>query len=82
MQDHGRQHRAEDDARRRALGAAFVPEERLGHGAVPDLPLSENVILTRHASDRDLARGGFVNSRAAAALAPYFRFFRRPRPCG
>ena len=56
-------------SRRRALGAAFVPEERLGHGAVPDLPLSENVILTRHASDRDLARGGFVNSRAAAALA-------------
>ena len=27
------------------------------------------MILTRHASDRDLARGGFVNSRAAAALA-------------
>ena len=24
-------------SRRRALGAAFVPEERLGHGAVPDL---------------------------------------------
>jgi len=56
-------------SRRRALGAAFVPEERLGHGAVPDLPLSENMILTRHASDRDLARGGFVNSQAAAALA-------------
>ena len=27
------------------------------------------MILTRHASDRDLPRGGFVNSRAAAALA-------------
>ncbi len=36
---------------RRSLGAAFVPEERLGHGAIPDLSLSENLLLSRHGSD-------------------------------
>ena len=46
---------------RRRLGAAFVPEERLGHGAVPALSLSENVLLTRHAAGDDLVRKGFVN---------------------
>ena len=46
---------------RRRLGAAFVPEERLGHSAVPGMELSENVLLTRHASDRGLVRGGFVD---------------------
>ncbi|TBU84443.1 ABC transporter ATP-binding protein [Phytopseudomonas dryadis] len=33
------------DARRR-LGLAFVPAERLGHGAVPDMSLSDNALLT------------------------------------
>ncbi|MEJ0003341.1 MAG: ABC transporter ATP-binding protein [Pararobbsia sp.] len=33
---------------RRALGFAFVPEERLGRGAVPSLPLSDNALLTAH----------------------------------
>lgn len=37
---------------RRELGAAFVPEERLGHGAVPNAALSQNMILTRHQSDK------------------------------
>ncbi|MFH1806530.1 MAG: ABC transporter ATP-binding protein [Pseudomonadota bacterium] len=32
--------------RRRRLGAAFVPEERNGHGAIPDMSLSENAFLT------------------------------------
>ncbi|MCP4992235.1 MAG: ABC transporter ATP-binding protein, partial [Gammaproteobacteria bacterium] len=36
---------------RRRLGGAFVAEERLGHSAVPDLSLSENLILARHGSD-------------------------------
>ncbi len=36
---------------RRLLGAGFVPEERNGHAAVGELPLSENVILARHRSD-------------------------------
>ncbi|TIT39276.1 MAG: ABC transporter ATP-binding protein, partial [Mesorhizobium sp.] len=29
---------------RRLLGAAFVPEERLGHGAAPRMKLSENLL--------------------------------------
>ncbi|MDO5625336.1 MAG: ABC transporter ATP-binding protein [Pseudomonadota bacterium] len=32
---------------RRALGLHFVPEERLGRGAVPDLSLAQNLLLTR-----------------------------------
>ena len=45
---------------RRRLGAAFVPEERLGHAAVSGLPLPENVLLTRHGTDRGLVRRGFI----------------------
>ena len=37
---------------RRRMGAAFVPEERLGHGAVPEMPLTGNLLLSRHSSDR------------------------------
>ncbi len=33
--------------RRRALGLHFVPEERLGRGAVPSLGLAHNLMLTR-----------------------------------
>jgi len=44
---------------RRLLGAGFVPEERLGHGAVPGMKLSENMLLARHKSDaRAFRRGG------------------------
>ncbi|MEO8668633.1 MAG: ATP-binding cassette domain-containing protein, partial [Bauldia sp.] len=50
---------------RRAFGAAFVPEERLGHGAVPRLPLSSNVILTRHGTKDQLVRAGVVLKSAA-----------------
>ena len=45
---------------RRRLGAAFVPEERLGHSAVPGFVLSENVLLTQHACGRGMVRAGFV----------------------
>jgi ABC-type uncharacterized transport system ATPase subunit len=34
---------------RRCLGAAFVPEERMGHGAVEHLSLTDNILLSRHA---------------------------------
>jgi general nucleoside transport system ATP-binding protein len=44
---------------RRRLGAAFVPEERLGHGAVPRLRLSDNIVLTRHATG-GVSRLGFI----------------------
>lgn len=36
---------------RRLLGAAFVPEERLGHGAAPRMKLSENLLLSRFKTD-------------------------------
>ena len=36
---------------RRKLGASFVPEERLGHGAVSEFQLSDNMLLARHQSD-------------------------------
>jgi general nucleoside transport system ATP-binding protein len=35
-----------DAGQRRALGLAFVPEERLGRGAVPVMPLAQNVLLS------------------------------------
>ena len=59
-----------DVTERRQLGAAFVPEERLGHSAAPGFVLAENVLLTRHASDAGMVRGGFVDrarTRSAAA---------------
>ncbi len=43
---------------RRKIGGAFVPEERLGHGAVPALTLSDNMYLARHASDSDDFQSG------------------------
>lgn len=39
---------------RRALGLNFVPEERLGRGAVPVFSLAHNLLLTR----RDAVKGG------------------------
>ena len=44
--------------RRRALGLHFVPEERLGRGAVPSLSLARNLMLTRKES---IARSGWLN---------------------
>ena len=35
---------------RRASGLGFVPEERLGRGAVPRMSLTENALLTAHGS--------------------------------
>ena len=48
---------------RRRLGAAFVPEERLGHGTVPRMRLSENALLTGHAAS-GMVQHGFVNTAA------------------
>ena len=54
---------------RRRLGAAFVPEERLGHGAVPSFVLSDNVLLTRHASDREMVARGLVDRSRTRTVA-------------
>jgi simple sugar transport system ATP-binding protein len=42
---------------RRQLSMFFVPEERLGHGAVPDMSLDENMLLSRPNSDEMTNRG-------------------------
>jgi simple sugar transport system ATP-binding protein len=55
--------------RRRQAGAAFVPEERLGHGAVPAFPLSENVILTRHAFDKEMLNTGVIRRDHAGRVS-------------
>jgi ABC-type uncharacterized transport system ATPase subunit len=48
---------------RRRLGAAFVPEERLGHATVPRMTLSDNALLTGHAVG--MTHDGFIDRRAA-----------------
>ncbi len=53
---------------RRRLGAAFVPEERNGHAAAPAMSLSENVVLSRHAT-APLTRFGFLRRGTAQVLA-------------
>ena len=50
---------------RRRRDAAFVPEERLGHAAIADLPLSENLVLTHHAVGKDVVRNGLIDRSAA-----------------
>ncbi len=44
---------------RRDLGLGFVPEERLGHGAVPDMTLWENGFLSAM-SRQNLMQNGFI----------------------
>src|SRR5476649_1517762 len=51
---------------RRRLGAAFVPEERLGHGTAPRMKLSENALLTGHAASH-MVNHGFVDKPATLA---------------
>lgn len=54
---------------RRNLGASFVPEERLGHGAVPAMTLSDNMLLARHASDAGTFKAmGKLNVIARSAI--------------
>jgi ABC-type uncharacterized transport system ATPase subunit len=49
---------------RRRRGAAFAPEERLGHGTAPAMSLSDNAILTGHATN-GFVRRGFIDRAAA-----------------
>jgi simple sugar transport system ATP-binding protein len=53
-------------AARRKRGLHFVPEERLGRGAVPSLTLARNTLLTRTES---VGRGGWIRIRDVEALA-------------
>ena len=55
---------------RRQLGLHFLPEERLGRGAVPDLNLCLNLLLTRQeAISYTKLLGGLINSQTLQAQA-------------
>jgi ABC-type uncharacterized transport system ATPase subunit len=54
-------------AQRRELGLCFVPEERLGRGAVPPMSLAYNALLT--GSRRGMVRSGIVHKAAMQAFA-------------
>ncbi len=49
-------------AARRQLGFSFVPEERLGRGAVPPMPLAKNALLT--AFEHGMLNKGFLKKKA------------------
>jgi ABC-type uncharacterized transport system ATPase subunit len=53
-------------AQRRALGVHFVPEERLGRGAVPALGLAHNLMLTRSEA---IHGGGWIDVEALGRQA-------------
>jgi len=52
---------------RRKLGLGFVPEDRLGHGAVPAMTLTQNALLT--AAGQGLVRYGLVSYQKARTFA-------------
>jgi len=54
------------DARRK-MGLAFVPAERLGHGAVPELSLADNALLT--AFQQGLVSNGLIQRGKVEMLA-------------
>jgi general nucleoside transport system ATP-binding protein len=53
---------------RRAMGLHFVPEERLGRGAVPSMSLAHNLLLTR---GQAVGKCGWIDVRALRAQAQH-----------
>jgi len=53
---------------RRSAGMGFVPEERLGHGAVPEMSLWENALLSG-ATRMKLLKNGFIKVGQSAEYA-------------
>ncbi len=53
---------------RRERGLHFVPEERLGRGAVPSLSLADNILLTRRASGI-VRRLGWIDTQRTQTMA-------------
>ena len=53
---------------RRKLGLCAVPEERNGHGAVPDFSLTENVVLTAR-NTKDMVTCGVIKTGKASRFA-------------
>ncbi|MFL6717086.1 MAG: ABC transporter ATP-binding protein [Burkholderiaceae bacterium] len=62
-------------ARRRDLGLGFVPEERLGRGAVPEMSLAANVLLS-HQGQSTVAMGMIKNGAIGAMAASIIDRFR------
>lgn len=61
-------------AARRKLGLCFVPEERLGRGAVPSMSLADNALLTAHRQGMvgsGLVRAGEVNAFAQRCIEQF-----------
>ncbi|PZX30806.1 putative monosaccharide transport system, ATP binding components [Cupriavidus phytorum] len=56
-----------DARRRRRAGLAFVPEERLGRGAVPGMSLATNILLSHQTPP--YVRQGMISPGAAGGLA-------------
>jgi general nucleoside transport system ATP-binding protein len=55
---------------RRLMGCSFVPEERHGHAAVPNMNLSGNLVLSRYASDREaFLTGGWLGLISSGPVA-------------
>jgi simple sugar transport system ATP-binding protein len=54
-------------AQRRDIGLTFVPEERLGRGAVPALSLTDNALLT--GARAGMVSNGLINKRMAREFA-------------
>ena len=47
--------------KRRDLSIAFVPENRLGHSAVPELTLSENILLSQFPNNKFIKNGVIIH---------------------
>ena len=62
----GRDIAAASPRKRRHLGLHFVPEERLGRGAVPVMSLADNTLLTRTEA---VSRSGWIDTGAVRRLA-------------
>jgi ABC-type uncharacterized transport system ATPase subunit len=54
-------------AQRREQGLGFVPEERLGRGAVPEMSLADNVLLSHQ--DKSTVNRGLIRKEAITAIA-------------
>ena len=66
IQMSGRDVSRASPVQRRELGLHFVPEERLGRGAVPTLSLAENTLLTR---TETVSRQGWIHTGRVERLA-------------
>jgi len=70
-------------AQRRQLGLGFVPEERLGRGAAPELSLADNALLTGYvpAAKTGMVKQGLIQ-RATVRLFAHRVITRFKVKCG